>query len=262
MMKGALISSRVLLCFLAPFLFMTGAIETDQNEVTCPEYNVHRNLVPTETLTLRLFPVGGAVYVDRKFIQNVSNDGVAILQLVPGVHELVVSRSGYHDHVSKIVATSGAQRAAVLSLSPLKTRLPKEPHHRVLRPGMTARGQLTLRAPKASDLFARRASDHKVELPAARGISIDLEGLSKDKVAIELVSYGAKINLHVVDDNGKVVMQRVGKEYRSRISFVPDESRSYQMILSHSVENKSFVYDMVRYAIAVIPNPKSTAKTK
>ncbi|MFT7620068.1 MAG: hypothetical protein ACI97A_003725 [Planctomycetota bacterium] len=227
--------------------------EVGSTTVTTLETPTKKN----EELTIRLFPVGGAVYLDRVFVRNLSTDEPCVLHLDPGGHELVVSRSGYHDHVSSIVAKLGAKRSVLISLAPLKKLLPHESHERILRPGMTARGQLTLKAPFASDLLTQLRSDQKITVTKSRAIRIELEELSLAPVALELISHGARIDILVVDDKGVVVAKDSKKAYRVRISFQPKEKRRYYVILSHSVMNKAAIYDLVRYAIAVVPSPRS-----
>ncbi len=205
-------------------------------------------------LALTLFPVGGAVYFDQEFAGILSSGDSCAWDLPIGYHEVVISRSGYHDQVLNLLVESSTSRSFLVHLTPLKRLSWSNWHSRKIRPGMGVRGQITMAAPKVEDLLKKLGVEDNIAAPSeARGVRVALEKVGARPIKVDLYSHGARLNAYVIDDLGKIVFRDEDESYRSAIFVRPQPGRRYTLLLTFGALSKVEVHDLVRYSLYFEP---------
>ncbi len=232
---------------------------TDETTIDSAPYLAVQEEIPLADRTkqghllLKLFPVAGAVYVDRYLVGAAASGETLDLSLAPGLHELVVSRSGYHDSVSTIRIKTGEARSALVSLVALRQHLFASLSHRQIRPGMTARGQLTITSTSAAATFEKLGVKLKPALAGACAIQVDLLDTPSSPFEVRVANFGSRLNIYVVDDEGRVVGKSLAKTWSPRFRVTPQEKRKYTVILAHAAMAKNDAFNLVRYAVYLTP---------
>ncbi|MAG56165.1 MAG: hypothetical protein CMJ83_07740 [Planctomycetes bacterium] len=205
------------------------------------------------TLRIRSLPVSAAVYLDSELAGFARTDAVLELVASPGLHEVILRRPGWHDHVSTLRFVSGETREAIAHLVLHRRHHPQSQRNRTLRVMGTVRGSLEEGDRSSAAAYGTFGFASKPVDPAGNADVIDLVDLPPRPLTLVVVSIARKVSVRIYRDDGQLAAATDTEVYQHRLTFTPKKGRTYRAVVEHLQMDKFARMGLVRYTALLEP---------
>lgn len=199
------------------------------------------------SLSLRVLPVASAVYIDGEFVAFSDPDADVKITANPGLRELLVQRTGYHDHVSTLLFAAGSASGATVTMTPQRRHVPRDGAPRDLRPEGAVRGAISSGDRSLVDVLKSLGVAAPAKADELLAVELRLKGLTARKYEAATHSREHKLALRIVEVGVGVVAESLGEAWNPKLSFEPKPGATYVAVVSHSVVDRASALELVRF---------------